>query len=59
MARCKKVFLRVCGMCLSHVWYCLLVFAFFMASGFLMGVMTVSIALPIDLYKSLWSSENG
>ena len=31
----------------------------FMANGFLMGVMTISIAKPIDLYKSLWNSENG
>ena len=28
-----------------------------MAIGFLMGVMTISFALPIDLYKSLWKSE--
>ena len=27
--------------------------------GFLMCVMTISFALPIDLYKSLWSPENG
>ena len=36
-----------------------LVIAFFMALGFLMGVLTVSFELPIDLYKSLWKSENG
>ena len=36
-----------------------LAFAFFMALGLLMGVMTISIALPIDLYKSLWNSEDG
>ena len=36
-----------------------LVNAFFMALGFLVGVMTISFALPIDLYKSLWNSENG
>ena len=36
-----------------------LVIAFFMALGFLMGVMTISFALPIDLYKSLRNSENG
>ena len=29
-----------------------LVYAFFMAIGFLMCVMTISFALPIDLYKS-------
>ena len=33
--------------------------ASFMAHGFLVGVMTISFALPIDLYKSLWNSENG
>ena len=36
-----------------------LVIAFFMALGFLVGVMTISFALPIDSYKSLWNSENG
>ena len=36
-----------------------LVIAFFMAIGFLMGVMTTSFALQIDLYKSLWISKNG
>ena len=35
------------------------VIAFFLAVGFLVGVMTISFALPIDLYKSLWNSENG
>ena len=34
-----------------------LVFAFFMAIVFLMGVMNISYALPIGLYKSLWNSE--
>ena len=32
--------------------------AFFMALGLLVGVMTISFALPIDLYKCLWNSEN-
>ena len=54
----EKDFLRVCGMCLSHVWYNLFGYVFFMAIGFLMGVMTISFALPIDLYKSLWISIN-
>ena len=36
-----------------------LVIAFFMALGVLLGVLTISFALPIDLYKSLWNSENG
>ena len=33
--------------------------AFIMAIACLMGAMTISIALSIDLYKSLWNSENG
>ena len=36
-----------------------LLIAFLMALGFLMGVLTISFALPIDLFKSLWNSENG
>ena len=36
-----------------------LVIAFCMAHGFLMGVMTISFALPIDLYKILWILEKG
>ena len=36
-----------------------LVIAVFMALGFLMCVMSISFALPIDLYQSLWHSENG
>ena len=35
-----------------------LVIAFFMAIGFLMGMVTGSFALPIDLYKCLWKSKN-
>ena len=46
-------------MCLSHVWYYFLVIAFFMAIGFLMGVMTLSISVPIDSYKCLWNSKTG
>ena len=37
----------------------LLVNAYFRALGFFMGVMTISFALPIDLYKSHWNSETG
>ena len=33
------------------------VIAFFMALGFLVGVMTISFAPPFELYKSLWISE--
>ena len=36
-----------------------LVIAFFMALGFLVGVMTISFELPIDLYKSFWNLEKG
>ena len=36
-----------------------LVIAFFMALEFLMGVMTISYALTVDLNKSLWNSETG
>ena len=41
MAWGKKIFLRVCGMCFSHVWYNLLVIAFIMRIGYLMCVMTI------------------
>ena len=34
-----------------------LVIAFFKALGFLMGVMTISFALRIDLYKSLFGIQ--
>ena len=34
-----------------------LVIAFLMALGFLVGVMAISFALPVDLNKSLWISE--
>ena len=33
--------------------------AFFMSLGFLMSALTISLAQPVDLYKSLWLSENG
>ena len=36
-----------------------LVIAFFLALGLLGVVMAKSFALPIDLYKSVWISENG
>ena len=36
-----------------------LVIAFFMAIGFLVGVITISFAIPIDLYKTLWNSKKG
>ena len=46
-------------MCLSHCATIFFFIAFFMALGFLMGVSTISFALPIDLYKTLWNSESG
>ena len=36
-----------------------LVNASFMAIRFLMGMMTISVALAIDLNKTLWNTENG
>ena len=54
----KKIFNKcVACVCLTFgtIFSCI---AFFMAIGFSMGVMTVSIELPIDLYKSPWKSEN-
>ena len=59
MAWGKKFFYE-CMVCVSLTFdTILLLIAFFMAIGFLMGVMTISFALPIDLYESLWISENG
>ena len=51
----KKIFYEcvACG-CLTFGTI-FLVIAFFIAIGFLMGVMTISFALPIDLYNSLWN----
>ena len=55
----KKIFYE-CLACVSLTFGTIfLVITFFMALGFLMGVMTLSFALPIDLYKPFWNSENG
>ena len=51
----KKIFYE----CLTHFDLILVVIAFFMALGFLMGLITITFALPIDFYKSLWNSESG
>ena len=59
MARGKKVFYECVGCVCLTFGTIFLVIAFFMALGFLMGVMPISFALQIDLYKSLWNSENG
>ena len=57
MAWGKKVFYEcVASVCLTFGTI-FLVIAFFMAVGFLMGLMTISFALPNDLYKSLRNSK--
>ena len=54
----KKIFLK-CVACVCLTFGTIfLVNAFFMANGFMMGVMTISFAQTIDLYKSPWNSEN-
>ena len=59
MAWGKKIFYE-CMACVCLTFGTIfLVIAFFMALGFLMGVMTISFALPNNLYKSLWNPENG
>ena len=58
-AVCEKLFYEcVACFCLT-IGTIFLLIAFFMAIAFLMGVLTISFALPIDLYKTLWNSENG
>ena len=53
----KKIFYEcVAGFCLTFGTICSVI-AFFLANGFLMGVMTISFALPTDLYNSLWNSK--
>ena len=54
----KVFFTSVACVCLT-IGTIFLVIAFFMALGVLLGVLTIAFALPIDLYKSLWNSENG
>ena len=59
MAWAKKIFYE-CVACVCLTFGTIfLVIAFFMALRLLMGVMTISFALPIDLYKSLWNLEIG
>ena len=59
MTRGKKIFYECVACACLTFGTMFLVIAFFMAFGYLMGVMTISFALPIELYKSLWNSENG
>ena len=57
MAWGNKIFYE-CVACVCHTFGTMFLgIAFFMALGFLMGVMTITFALPIDLYKPLWNSE--
>ena len=59
MAWGKKIFSEsVAFVCLTFGTIFLVV-AIFMALGFLMGVMTISFALPIYIYISLRNSEKG
>ena len=55
----KNIFYeRVAYICLTFRTI-FLVFPFWKAIGFSIDVMTISFALPIDLYKPLWNSKNG
>ena len=59
MACGKKIFYECVACACLTFGAIFLVIALFMALGFLMGMMTISYAIPLDLYKSLWISENG
>ena len=53
-----KIFFYECVICVCLTFATIFFsIAFFMALGFLMGVLTISFALPSDLYKSLWISK--
>ena len=57
---CGKMIFYECVACVCLTFGTItLVIAFFIALGFLVGVMTISFALPIDIHKSIWNSENG
>ena len=58
MAGCKTIFYECVACVRLTIDTISLVIAFFMALVFLLGVLTLSFALPIDLYKSLWNLEN-
>ena len=58
-ARGKKLFYD-CVACVCFTFGTIfLAFEAFMANVFMMGLMTISFALPIDLCKPLWNWENG
>ena len=51
MAGCREIFYE-CVVCVSPMFGTIfLLIEFFMAFGFLMGVMTISFALPIDFIQ--------
>ena len=57
---CRKKIFYECVVCVClTIGTIFLVITFFMVLEFLLGVLTISFALPIDLYKILWNSENG
>ena len=58
MAGCKTIFYECVACVRLTIDTSSLVIAFFMALVFLLGVLTLSFALPIGLYKSLWNLEN-
>ena len=56
---CRKKIFHDCVACVGLTFGTMfLVIAFFMALGFLVGVTTISLALPFDLCNSPWISEN-
>ena len=60
MAWGKNVFCYECVVCVCLMLGTIfLVIVFFEANGFLMGVLTILLALPIDLFESVWNSKNG
>ena len=58
MAWCKKNFYEFVACVCRTIGTIFLPIAFFIALGFLMDVLAISFALPIDLYKSLLNSKN-
>ena len=56
---CKRFFYECAACVCATICAIFLVIAFFMALGFLLAVLTISFALPVDLYKSLCNSEIG
>ena len=57
MAGCKKFFYECAAYVCLTIGTLFSVIASFMALEFLLGVLTISFALPSDLYKSLSKSQ--